>query len=81
MRLQNALRPGGIMIFSCLLDGIPIMPSHRTPDVTPSSETEVRSLMSGWHILDWEVGEITEDHLPLVALHRHEVLWCVAACP
>lgn len=80
-RLQRAVRPGGITIFSCLLDGIALPESHHTPGLTLAGRTEVAALFEAWDILEWHIGTIREQHPPLVGDHSHESIWCVARKP
>jgi tellurite methyltransferase len=79
--MQTKLRPGGIIVFSTLTDGIPMPQDHRTPDVNLSSPDEVSSLWDGYEVVEETVGHIVESHPPVVPSHRHEVTWVVAKVP
>lgn len=79
--MQSRLRPGGIIVFSALTDGIPMPDDHRTPGVNLASSAEVSSLWEGYEIVENSVGHIVESHPPFVPTHRHEVTWVVARVP
>ncbi|MEU4688780.1 class I SAM-dependent methyltransferase [Actinoplanes sp. NPDC023714] len=76
--LQASVRPGGIIVFCALSDGIPMPDDHRTPGVTLAGPDELSALWDGHEIMESTVGQIAEEHPPHVPLHRHEVTWTVA---
>lgn len=80
-RLQTAVRPGGVVIFSGLLDSRPLPPGHGTPGVELAAASEVADLFAGWDLLDREVGSFAEHHEPVVGRHWHDGCWIVARRP
>ncbi|MGI8809272.1 MAG: class I SAM-dependent methyltransferase [Acidimicrobiales bacterium] len=79
--LQGCVRPGGLVLFSALLDSRPLPPAHLTPEVTLVAADEVEQLFVDHEILVWSTGTITESHEPLVPTHSHDAVWVVARRP
>lgn len=77
-QIQNLVRPGGIMLFSALVEGIPVPRVHRTPGLCLASKAELVGLLEGWIAVEQEFGTIIESHPPLVGAHRHAAVWIVA---
>lgn len=78
-QLQGLVRPGGVLMFSALLDTRDIPADHATPGVTPVSNREIRELFDDdWTQLHYEAGSVEEHHLPVVGRHEHDVVWLVA---
>lgn len=79
-RLQGQVKPGGIVLFTCLIDSVPLAADHFDVQVWLPSESEIMHLFEGgtYNIEHWEVGSIVESHLPLVSVHEHQAVWAVA---
>lgn len=76
--LQALVEVGGVLLFTCLTDELPIPPHHGTVDVVPAAKAEIDELLVGWESRYLEVGEINEHHLPLIGWHQHAAIWMVA---
>lgn len=76
--LWRLLRPGGTILFSCLLEGIELPPTHLTPGVHLAAKDEIVAVFDGFEMLESEQGVIVESHPPLVGEHRHNAIWIVA---
>jgi 2-polyprenyl-3-methyl-5-hydroxy-6-metoxy-1,4-benzoquinol methylase len=76
--LQGSVRPGGLVLFSALLDTRALAPGHLTPGVRLVAMAEVRALFADHDILSWSDGTITEEHPPLVGRHAHDAVWVAA---
>ena len=79
MSAIRALRSGGLMAFSALDNRRPLPKDHTTGMLWLRSPSELRRLMSKIRLLEWEEGEIREDHRPLVGPHCHAAVWALAA--
>jgi len=77
-RLQGCVRPGGIVVFSALVDTRPLPPGHLTPGVTLAATAEVKDLFADHEILAWSEGSFSEAHEPLVPTHTHDAVWVAA---
>ena len=78
---SEVLKSGGLLVFSTLIDGIPIPSNHPTGALHLRSEADVLSMFVGWEIVTHRSGVIEEDHLPLIGLHQHSVLWMILKKP
>ena len=77
-RLTGWLRPGGVLLFTCLTSELPMPQDHRTPAVELVSRTQVQEVLVGFSVIRDEAGVLREDHEPLVGPHRHSAIWVVA---
>ncbi len=79
-RVQDRVKPGGIVVFTCLIDGVPLAADHFDIQVWLPSESEIQHLFEGdrYNIEHWEIGSIVESHPPLVSVHEHRAVWAVA---
>jgi len=80
-RLQRCVRPGGLVLFSCLTDEIPLPNDHKTPNISLATFDELKRLFKGWEVLSEIKSQIDDAHEPLVRPHRHSVSWIVARKP
>lgn len=76
--MQNQIRVGGYMFFTCLTNTLPLPENHGTTNVTLVPTSEIDKIMSGWNIVYREEGTITEDHLPVTPEHQHSAIWIIA---
>ena len=81
VRLHQLVRPGGLIIFSALIDSLPLPSDHHTPGVVPANESELHEVFAQERVLEWSYGVIDEEHLPLVGPHQHAAVWIVARRP
>lgn len=78
-RLCDCVRPGGFLLFTALIDTLPLPAYHGTPGIRLVTHDEVAALLRpGWRILESTDGVIDEDHPPLVPRHLHGAIWLVA---
>lgn len=79
-RVQDQVKPGGVVLFTCLIDGVPLAADHFDVQVWLPSESEVLNLFKGgsYNIEHWEIGSILESHPPLVSGHEHRAVWAAA---
>ncbi len=75
---QEAVRPGGVILFCSITDGLPMPDDHLTPGICLPSHDEIAQLWDGYEVLEMAVGELIESHPPTVPVHRHEASWIVA---
>jgi 2-polyprenyl-3-methyl-5-hydroxy-6-metoxy-1,4-benzoquinol methylase len=78
-RLQGRVKVGGVVLFSTLMNEIPMPEDHRTPSFSLAAWEEINELFSGWHILLKKGSAIKDEHPPTVKSHTHAVGWVVAA--
>lgn len=76
--LQKRVRLGGIAVFTCLTNRIPLPEGHGTIGVRLAAIDEVSSLFSDWTIEYWEEGVIWESHPPIIGIHHHSAVWLIA---
>lgn len=76
-KLQQKLNAGGLLIFTCLLDSIPLPSDHSTPDVELANKEEIVELFADLKVVTWFDGMISESHLPRTALHEHAATWAI----
>lgn len=77
LKLQQAIRDRGLLVFTCLTDKISMPVFHNTQNIDLVSDGELEQLLINWKILYREDGEITETH-PTVPLHQHSAVWIIA---
>ncbi|MDA0183285.1 class I SAM-dependent methyltransferase [Solirubrobacter phytolaccae] len=80
-RIQQTLRPGGLLAFAAFNDDLPVPPGHATGPLVLRSRRSLLSLYPGWHRHAVIHGFISEDHLPLVGPHRHSLTWMLLEKP
>lgn len=71
----QALRPGGLLALASFDDRLPLPPGHHTGQLVLRSQSAIKRLVAGLDPVTWESGTIEEAHPPLVASHRHSMLW------
>jgi SAM-dependent methyltransferase len=76
-QLVNALRPGGLFVCAAFNDRLPIPVDHKTGPLHLRSPDHLDGLFAGWTRIAHEIGEIEEDHLPVVGYHRHSLTWAI----
>jgi SAM-dependent methyltransferase len=80
-RLARSLKPGGLFVCATLNDNLPLPRDHGTDSLTLRAEHHLRGLFTGWDEIQFEIGTIEEDHLPLVARHHHSLTWAIYRRP
>jgi SAM-dependent methyltransferase len=77
--IQDLVVPDGVVLFTCLIDGIPLPADHFDMQLSLPSKSEILELFEdSYRIEHWEVGSIIEEHPPLVDIHEHQAVWIVA---
>jgi SAM-dependent methyltransferase len=76
-RLANALKPKGLFVCATFNDNLPLPLGHQTQGLFLRDEDHLKGLFSDWEKIEFEVGTMEEDHLPLVPLHRHSLTWAI----
>ena len=78
LQLQNLARVGGVVLFTCLTDRLPMPLNHGTGKILLASQEEVIALFDGWEIIHFSEGVIHESHPPVVGPHEHSAVWVLA---
>ena len=73
--IGECLRPGGLVAFAALDDGLPVPDDHGTGPLTLRPRTELLARFADFEQLDVEYGVIREDHLPVAGSHVHSATW------
>lgn len=79
--IATALRPGGSLALAALTPDVPLPADHRTPGLHLRAAAEILGMFGDWTIITATSGEIVEEHPPIVAHHRHSVLWAMLRKP
>jgi cyclopropane fatty-acyl-phospholipid synthase-like methyltransferase len=79
--LQMKIRRGGLVLFSSLVDDIPLPEDHHTDRFDLPSTNEITALFDDWIIRSTQLGVIDDRHPPAVGPHQHSVFWLVAERP
>jgi len=80
--IVDSLKPGGLFAFAAFNDALPLPIDHGTGEIFLRPERHIFDLVAGdLELLYHEVGEICEDHLPLVPEHRHSLTWALFRKP
>jgi SAM-dependent methyltransferase len=72
---SKSLKDKGLMAFCAFTKDISVPEFHNTGSLFLRSKEELLSLFENYQIIKTEFGVIVEDHLPLVPVHEHSVLW------
>lgn len=80
-RLASSLKPGGLFVCATFNDNLVLPPGHCTNGLILRTEHHLKGLFIGWNEIQFEIGTIEEDHLPLVARHRHSLTWAIYRKP
>jgi SAM-dependent methyltransferase len=80
-RVERALKHGGLLAFAAFNDLLPLPDFHRTPGVVLRARDHIFEFTKRWETISAEFGEIQEDHLPLVQLHKHAMTWALLRKP
>lgn len=74
----KALKPGGLFAFAAFNDRLPVPDDHHTGEMYLRDESHIFELArDDLELIEHEIGEIEEDHAPMVAQHRHSLTWAL----
>lgn len=74
----RALKSGGLFAFATFNDLLPIPDGHRTGDLILRPADHIFQITNGdFELLDSQIGEISEEHYPMVAKHKHSLTWAL----
>jgi tellurite methyltransferase len=77
-KLQKKVALGGLVVFTCLTNKLPLPEKHTTQGVTLAGLNEITHLFDGWEIEYCDEGIIVEEHYPIVGQHYHTAIWIIA---
>jgi len=77
-KIQDMVRIGGLLLFTCLTNGTPLPTSHGTGNLYLPALDDVMNLFENWKILHLSQGNITETHTPVIGKHQHSAVWVMA---
>lgn len=76
--IKRHLMPGGFLCFASFNDKLPVPIEHPTGELHLRPHDAIVGLLSPLEIQYVEIGDIQEDHLPAMGMHRHSLSWVIA---